>query len=58
MHINELVKDVRERARRGTTTRQDVEDVCAAVAKLQEEVGELVDRLGGGRRRSGIRPST
>jgi hypothetical protein len=46
MHLDEVAKDVRERARRGTTTRQDVEDVCEAVAKLREEVRELADRLG------------
>jgi hypothetical protein len=45
MHIDELVKDVGERARRGTTTRQDVEDVCAAVAELQEIVEDLEDGL-------------
>jgi hypothetical protein len=43
--VENLVKDARERLRRGTVTPQEVEDLADAVDELQEQVGELREKL-------------
>ena len=42
---NDLVKDARERARRGTVTTQDIEDLTDAVEELQGQADELREKL-------------